>query len=378
MSSSYKVVNRSIILSDYAERIMETPTNLRDAQFHNSIKISEPETKEQEIVPIHNATKKFMINPATFKKDNIELCIQNDDKLIGFLSSVKSRRGINAVILSTATQIIILIKSQDLHPVLVMVYPIDHVRVYASTSNLVFNLPIEEFIPKSGQPLSTSNGYALYYKREMDPESNHLLTTLHYKLQDGNSVVPIVRDVNMEFINLMLQPTSIIGTTVRRMTLNSDGLTNLMNISLIMLVNTQISSGFKENTRDKTTTLTITTNEQGVQQMNMIVHYRQSATTTKPIANEKNALIWRFQSVQSNKWEIYPSSILLLQNVNSKIKTSSDFLYTGFGRYGSEFVFMKLITTKAITDINFSAPVIQLSKLLEGYVYIFEIYFCHE
>lgn len=369
----------SIMFNNYIDSVMASPTSVRDKMFHGVTLAIAPKVKEQLNLTVHNAAKKITINPEDFEKEKIELCIQNDDKLIGFLSSVKSKRGINAVVLSTANKVIVLIKSQDLHPVLVMIYPIDQNKIYAKSPNLVFHLPLDELMTKSIQSISTANGYALYYKKELDESRQYLSTTLYYRLDDNTYVtIPVHRDISIEYVNLMLQPSSISEFSVRKLEMNNDNLTNLTNMNLVMLVNTQVSVGFRETSQEKSIYLDIKQTPKKISQLEMTTKSKTSATLTTPIANETNALVWGFQNLTCKSWEFYPHSTLLLQNVNSKIRFNSDYIYTGFGRYGSEYVFIKLITSKTITVPNPGTTIVQLSTLLEDNTYIFELYFCHE
>ena len=363
--------------TDYLCSAMQSATGLRDCVFHNNIIPAPIVNKEVEQETTHTEIAKFMIKPETFEAEGIEICIQNDEKLIGFLSSVKSKKGISAVVLSTANHVIILIKTFDLHPILVMIYPIDKVNVYAKSANLFYNLPLDDLMTKTVQEMSIANGYAFYYKKTIDPETQHVSTSLHYKLSNNvNSVAWNIREVNLNFVNLMLRPASILDVGIQKLRFNKNGLDNLNNINLLMLVGAQPNNNFKEDSKDYTISFDIRNGEEGAE-FDICLKQPPKNESSYPIAFKKNAKIWKFDSLPCKHWEMYKHSVLLLQNVKSYVKTSSDHVYKAFGRFGQDYVYIKLLSSRGITNID-NASVIQLSKLLEGATYIFEMYFCHE
>lgn len=356
---------------------MSSPSALRDFYFHRTLPKPLAKKTEQTMLLIHTKQKSFIMNAESIEKENVQLCIQNEDKLIAFLSNIRTRRSITAVIFTTASNIMIVIKSHNMHPVLIMKYPLDDIRIYSRAAGLVFELPLDEIVFKtSSQNFSTTNGYALYYSKTIDKETKQTRTSLCYRLPNGHiSRIHSVQDVNIEYINKLLQPSLPLDRQIVMATRTEDKISHLNEISLMMLIEVKSITAFKEMCKEQSIVFIIAPDEKGVLQMCMRSSMNPNNDDTNPIANELDSMVWQFKS--SITYQMYERTAVLLQSANSKIKLGSDFLYFAFGRYGSEFVFLKLISSREITLSEVSVPVVVLSKILATSSHIFEMYFCH-
>lgn len=364
--------------SDYynASAVMSSATALRDYIFHRTLPKPTTKRMEQTTLLIHTKQKSYIMDEESIEKENVQLCIQNEEKLIAFLMNVRSRHTITAVIFTSASNIMIIIKSHNMHPVLIMKYPLDDIRIYSRAAGLVFELPLEELIVKSTQNFSTADGYALYYSKTVDKETKQTHISLCYKLPSGEiSKINSVPDVNVEYINRLLQPSLLLDKQIVMATRPEDKISHLNEISLMMLINIQSITTFKDMGKEQSVTFAVAPDDKGVLQMNMLSGATVNNSLTIPIANESNSMVWQFKS--SINYQMYERTAVLLQSTNSKIKLGSDFLYFAFGRYGSEYVFLKLISSRAITQDEVSVPVVILSKILATSSHIFEMYFCH-
>ena len=121
--------------------IMDSPTNLKDYAFKRELPKMNGKKVEQVSISIHSRPQQTVIDAEAIERENIQICIQNDEKLISFLANVRSRRSITCIMFTSASNIMILIKSHNLHPVLIMKYPLDGIRVYSRTAGLVYDVP---------------------------------------------------------------------------------------------------------------------------------------------------------------------------------------------------------------------------------------------
>lgn len=367
----------SILFSDYMQMdtIMSTAYALRDRIFHNTIATPVMNHVEAPTLTLQSRGKRYLVTPELIESENIQLCIQNDDKLIAFLSSIKGRRANVALVFTTSSVVTVLVKSNDLHPILVMRYPIDGVKVYSRTPDQVFSLPLDDIIARSSQS-SYANGYALYYKKSIDEETKQTVVTLHYKLPNKNSLnSPPIPDINMEYVNMLLQPSSLIGSKIRKASRVEGNVGYLNDISLIMLAAVDRPDTFKDMGRGSEIDFDIM-NDDGDLSMIMKSRTATGFEDQQTITTCKRAIVWQFKGEKT--YHMDKKTVLLLQAANQKIKLGTDFLYFAFGRYGNDYVFLKLISSRAIAKADLATPVIVLSKILHGVVHIFEMYFCHE
>jgi len=357
--------------------IMDSPTNLKDYIWKRELPKMTGRRTEQASISIHSRHQETVMDAAAIERENVQICIQNDEKLISFLSNVRGRRSITCIVFTSASNIMILIKSHNLHPVLIMKYPLDDVRVYSRAAGLVYDLPLDDLVSRALQGISVSDGYALYFKKMIDVETKQTRIMLCFKLPKGeDSSIPSSQDVNINYINRLLQPPLQLDKQIVMTTRGEDKISQLNDITLMMLINIQSVTTFKEMCKDQSITFKVEPDENGLLTMKYSSETNGSANN-KILANEANSntLIWQFKS--SAVYEMYERTAILLQSSNSKIKSGSDFLYFAFGRYGSEYVFLKLISTRAITQEEVSLPVVVLSRILATTNHLFEMYFCH-
>lgn len=369
--------NPSIIHSDYmsADSIMMSAATLRDKIFHNKVVKSNNKRVESQPVTITNRTKKFLLSEEDFEAENIQICIQNDDKLINYLSTVKKKYSVDAVVYTTQSVITILIRAYVSHPVLIIRCPIDGEKVYSRQPGLVYMLPINDIMSKSTASFSTANGYALYFKKTVDNESKQVITSIHYKVASGSAYVPMVQETNIRFVNILLHPSSTQETKISMRRNDEDNIAKLDDMIVLMLVDVRTLNSFKDIDKEQNINFSIALNDSGVLTMTMISRFVEGSTVERPIVDETTAKIWQFKS--PTEYIMYPRTSLLVQSVNGSIKLGTHFLYFAFCKYGSEYAFMKIVSAKAITVAS-SSPGILLSKLLEGTSYVMEMYFCHQ
>lgn len=358
-----------------SKNIMGSPTNLKDYIWKRELPKVTSRKSEKVILSIHGRQQQEVITKETIEKENVQICIQNDEKLISFLSNIRSRKSITCVVFTSASNIMILIKSYNLHPVLIMKYPIDDTRVYSRSAGLVYELPLDDLVAKALQGVTLSDGYALYYRKMIDAETKQTRIMLCFKTPRGEDTnLASVQDVNIEYINRLLQPPLQLDKQIVMTTRGDDKISQLNDISLMMLIDVHSISVFKEMCRDQSIVFKVEPDDNGILSMRYASEIDED-TKRRPLANERDTMIWQFKS--SITYHMYDRTAILLQSSNSKIKTGSDFLYFAFGRYGSEYVFLKLITTRAITQEEVSAPVVVLSSILATTNHMFEMYFCH-
>lgn len=374
-------VGQSIIFPDYknADAVMVSPSALKKRLFDREI-VKSTAIRNLEIqASIQKERRKTYLKNKTdekddFKDENIQICIQNNDKLMGFLSSIKSKKSVSSVVLTTQSDVVILIKSQTIQPVLVMRFPINIPSVYSASPNQILDLPIDDLITKPAMGFSTREGYALYYTKSSDGQYQ-----LFYQLGDGTISIPQIKPYTLAYVNRLLQPMNISGPICQK-SLDEDNLTKLNNISLLMLINIPTIQKFKDIEKDQKIKFVVEDVE-GIPTFVMKSEYQSLTSINRPIANRNDSIIWQFNSsTKSLVFEMYNRTTLLLQAANSKIKIGSDNLYFAFGRYGSEFVFMKIITASPVnisTSIDKTSGIINLYNSLRNIQHLFEMYFCH-
>ena len=353
------------------DTIMMGAGPVRDAQLHRSITQISVKKVEKPTILSKPPTKQYVVSKERIEAENIQLMVQNNDKLIAFLSCVKSKKGIDSVMFVTDNCICVIIKSQDLPPILVMKFPLSDITVYARSNKLVFDLPLDDLF---AHPSSCPSGkaYALYYKTVDD------LTSLHYELEDGSGSgsVPTIGERNIEYINLILQPS--IDDDLQKTVINNKNVELMNSISLLMLSKVSTASVFKEcnySRAEESIEFQILPNAKGVSTMIMVINKLSHANEKHPLVDEANALVWKFKANQTFKMN--KRTLLLLMSVHNKIKVGTDSLYFAFGRFGSVYVFLKLITLKPIIATEMSTQMISLSKILEGIPYIYEMFYCY-
>lgn len=361
-----------IFYNDYlsAPAIMTSPNSLRNRLFHRDISQLPVKKVEKTTIITKPKTKQYTISKERIDSENIQLMIQNNEKLITFLSCVKSKKGIDSVMFVTDGCICVIIKSQNIHPVLVMKFPLNDIIVYARSNNLVFDLPLDDLFSRTSLTLPSSKGYALYYKT-VDG-----VTSLHYELEDGSSSIPTVGERNTDYVNLILQPS--IGNQLERLTLSNKNIEYMNSISLIMLSKVPTTTIFKDcnyTKSEESIEFQIQPNESGISTMQMIIHNTSHSTVRRPIVEETSAMIWKFKP--SQVFKMNKRTLLLLMSVNNRIKVGTDSLYFAFGCFGSIYVFLKLITLKPITICDPTVPFINMGKLLEGTPHIYEMFYCY-
>lgn len=369
------IMNKYIMYSDYirADTVMMSPSTIRDRLFHRDLAPTEIKKKDRLPTVLRPLTKQYLISKEKIESSNIQLMIQNNEKLISFLSSIKIRVGIESVIFVHEDCICVIIKPQSSHPVLVMKFPIDDLSVYARSKNLIYELPLADLFTKTTSSVSSSNssinGYALYY------ENTNNQLTLHYEIDEGLRVESTVSERNMDYINLILQPST--DELLTKASLVSQNLNCLDSISLMMLVKITYMQNYKDlnfNKSENTIEFQILPS-MNKEIMKMIITSPTGSKVTKTLVEEENSLIWNFQSHKSFK--MTQRGVLLLQSVNNKIKSSVDHLYFAFGRYGQAFIFMKLITSNPIVIQDSIITQIQLNSLVDGMNHIYEMYYCY-
>lgn len=349
--------------------IMGGVSAVRDRQFHRTI-ASVPVRKVEKTVAITRPQmRQYIVPREKIETDNIQLMVQNNDKLITFLSCVKSHKGIESVMFVTDNCICVLVKSQNLHPVLVMKFPLSEMTVYARSNNLVYDLPLDDLFAHVSFSASSGRGYALYYK------TTDGVTSLHYELENESACVPEVGERNTEYVNLILQPT--VGNDLQKLAINTRNIDYMNSIQLLMLSKVASTAVFKDcnySKSEESIEFQIQLNSTGLSTMQMIIHNVSHSSNRRPIVEESNAMIWKFKPNQVFK--MTKRTLLLLMSVNNRIKVGTDSLYFAFGCFGSVYVFIKLITLKPILISDSSAPVINMGKLLEGTPHIFEMFYC--
>lgn len=371
----------SIMYEDYTniDSLMATPQALRDRKFHDVVMPPPIPKVEAPTLTLETRGKRYLVSPADIEAKNIQLCIQNDDKLITFLSSIKGRRANVGVIFSIANVVTVLVKSNEMHPVLVMRYPIDGAKIYARAADLVFSLPLDDIIQRISQG-NSANGYALYYQKSID-ESKQTIITLHYLInknngKNGETNSPPIHDVTMDYVNTLLQPSPLLDTHIREDTRAEDNINNLNNISIIMLTAVDGPEEFKEMGKGSEIDFYITRDESGISTMISCSRAASGFEDKNTVTSDDKAIVWKFRNEAI--YHMDKKTVLLLQAANQKIKLGTDYLYFVFGRYGSDYVFLKLISSRAITRRELTGPVLKLSEILNGTIHIFEMYFCGE
>lgn len=355
---------------NHVDTVMMGVVPVRDAQLHRSLTQTSVKKVEKQIIIAKPQSKQYIVSKERIESENIQLMVQNNDKLIAFLSCVKSKKGIDSVMFVTDNCICVIIKSQNLHPILVMKFPLSDITVYARSNNLVFDLPLDDLFQRSSVTFPSSKGYALYYKIVDD------VISLHYEFDDGSTSVPSIGERNIDYINLILQPS--VGDDLQKTIINNKNIELMNSISLLMLSKVSTATVFKEcnyTKSEESIEFQIQPNSNGMSTMHMIIVNTSHAKQKRPIVDESTALVWKFKANQSFKMN--KRTLLLLMSVHNKIKVGTDSLYFAFGRFGSIYVFLKLITLKPIILTDISAPIINLSKILEGIPYIYEMFYCY-
>ena len=366
----------TIIHSDYmaADTIMMSPDALRDRIFHNRVNRQVNRRTEAPAILVTNKTRRFLLDEEEITSDNVQICIQNDDKLITYLSAVKKKQEVDAVIFTAQAYVTILLKAHARHPVLVMRFPIDGLKVYSRSPGLFYMLPLTDIITKSTANFARDNMYALYYKKTYKEDTKQVISSIHYKASTGIASVPNVQETNSMFVDRMLHASSINGTSVSMRRNDEDNISKLDDMTVQMLIDIPTINGFKDIDKEQNIDFVIEPNEDGVLTMTMISKFSGGNIVEKPLVDENTALIWQFRS--NATYSMYPRSTLLLQSVNNGIKLGSHFLYFAFCRYGDEYTFLKIVSSKAIKVPQATSGVL-LGKLLEGASYVYEMYFCH-
>lgn len=367
--------NKYISYSDYIkpDTVMMSPATIKDRLFHRDLPPVEIKKKEKIPTVVKPQSKQFLINKEMIEQKNIQLMIQNNEKLIAFLSSIKIRGGIESIIFVADSTVCIIIRPQISHPVLVMKFPIDGNYVYARSNNLIYDLPLNDLFTKATTSISSTNtsinSYALYFE-----DSNNNIT-LHYEIEDGLRVESSISEKNIDYLNLILQPSN--DELLSKATLANQNLTYLNSISLMMLVKITFMQKYKDLNFNKSENdvefqiLPLV----GSELLQMVITNPSGSKITKNIVESDEAMIWNFQS--HKHFKMCKHGVLLLQSVNNKIKSTVDHLYFAFGRYGPSFIFIKLITSKPIVLEESLITQLQLNNLLEGINHIFEMYYCY-
>ena len=346
---------------------------LRDSLLHREIPQVQIRKIEKPIIISKPPAIDYIVSKERIETDNIQLMIQNNDKLINFLSCVKSKNGIESVVFITDNCICFVIKSQNTHPVLIMKFPLNGITSYARSTNLVYDLPLDELFARNLLTLPNGKGYAFYY-RTIDG-----VTSLHYEMESKrDSDVNNVGERTIEYVNLLLRPS--LGTEIQKITMNSKNIDLMNSISLIMLSKVPSTSIFKSCNYirgEESIELLVVPNPSGASTLRMTVFIDVNSTTNIPLVEEaaSTTMIWKLKPNQS--FRMNKRTLLLLMSVNNKIKVGTDSLYFALGRFGSAYVFLKLITMKPIQIPDPSAPIISMSKILEGIPHIYEMHFAY-
>ena len=235
-------------------------------------------------------------------------------------------------------------------------------------------LPINDIITKSTNSFSTANGYALYYKESLDEDSRQVVTSIHYKVSTGTASVPSINKSNMRFVNILLSPSSIQDVSIKMRRNDEDNVSKLNDMSILMLVDVPTINSFKDLDKDQNIEFNVASSEEGIMTMTMISKFVNGNIVERPIVDEGTALIWQFKTPAS--YVMYDRTPLLLQSVNSGIKLGTHSLYFAFCRYGDEYAFLKIVSSKP-ASAGASAPGILLTKILDNTCYVMEMYFCY-
>lgn len=374
--------NNSIMNLDYynADLVMASVTALKDRIFNNEvIRPKKLIKKIEQPIQYHQPKEKItLLNRDFIEKENIQVCIQNINKLIIYLTSIKSKKTVNSVIFTTSTDVIIMTKSQTAQPILVMKFPIDSMNVYSRAPNIILELPLEKFITKQSSSLHYESGFAFYIKKVVD-DTGSTLYSLHYDTKGGNIRIPGITEYNKMFIETILRPSSVSDGELRMRTINENNLDKMERISLMLITQISSISDFKGITKELNVQFEVE-HQDGPDDVLVSKSEANNGNQfiDKIIAKRSNSKIWEFRV--GEKYRMYNKTTLVLQSATTKIKSSNkDFMYYGFGRYGEEFVFLKILSSGPINLKPDSITGLQyLSETFKDIKHLFEMYFCYK
>ena len=370
---------QTIIHSDYmnADTVMMSAATLRDRIFHSRvIRQTNRRTEQTSRVVSHNA-RHLMLDDDDFEKEHVQICIQNDDKLITYLNAVKKKPEAISVIFTDQTYVTILVKAPASHPILVMRFPIDNHKVYSRTPGLFYLLPLAKVITRTTAEFAKDNTYALYYKKSMNESSGKVQTSIYYKSGAKVAYEPDVEDTNAVLVNKLLYASTISyrDPSVSKRSSDEDNIMRLNQMVVQMLVDIPTINSFKEIIdKELTIDFVVAATADGTLDMTMISKFAGGSVVERPLVDESNALLWQFRTPAT--YTMYDRTPLLLQSVNNGIKLGTHYLYFAFCRYGDEYTFLKIVSSKAIVMNNANSSIL-LGKLFEGASYVYEMYFCH-
>ena len=374
--------HNSILNVDYfsADLVMASITALKDRMFHNEVaKPSKFIKKIEQPLPTHQQKEKIILmSREDLDRENVQVCIQNINKLIIYLTSIKAKKTVNSAIFTTSTEVIVMTKSQTSQPILVMKFPIDDVKVFARSPNLIIQLPLESFITKQSQSLNYENGFAFYVKKTID-ESGATLYSLHYDTKTGSVRIPGLASQDSRFIETMLRPSSPPDGELRMRTINEHNLNKLERISLMLMIQISSIAEFKGISKDLHVSFEVEADDTG----DVVLVSKSEANNgnqyvEKIIARKSaNPLVWEFRV--GDKFRMYNKTTLVLQSATTKIRANNkDFMYYGFGRYGEEFVFLKILASGLVNlKTDSGTGLIYLNESLKSIFHLFEMYFCY-
>lgn len=301
---------------------------------------------------------------------SIELVIQNDDKFNAFIAAVKSPMKTSGVLFVQDSFVIGIIRPNEAHPVLIMRLPINGKSVFVKRANLCFDLPLEAISIKPHAGPSQVKGRALYYKKEGSSYS------LHYISRDGKNNVhqSVVETRTFDYLNHLLQTTSLMSFEIQEKDVIDKNLGNLNNIEVLLMVKSAAIASFKEGIYRK---------DERLVEFNITPDtftmwiYRTSAKSEDNqigTAKDRDATIWLPNAIGDYKML---DRTMLLKSNNSSLISSSNCLYYIMGTFGTIYVFIKLICLKPIEPSEEIASY-NLLKMIGNNYHIFEMYYCEK
>ena len=362
-------------------------TTLRESIFSNRIMpSSNPETITSLVQ--HARTKKSTVSLMNFKADkSIILAIQNDVKFITMIMNCRKQSSPIAYIFIESNQYIsCIIKNASGYPIIFIRIPIDNVYAYAQPSCNVYEFPIQKLLEKDCVKYTRNSTYTMIFKydgqnisftyelfdRSMIPSRINIANISTNNLSVVNQILNTENEISAHAMSSgslkIINPHRQIQITSSLNTANENIMLSFINMNILILyINQDISSIIKFEHKNQAKPNNYFLIENGT--MNYISE-TTNIKNVKYICSKTDSIIWT--DIGNCKFDLLQFSPLFKSNY-SKTITSNDKTYYIFANYRNDYMFIKLITSFDVLQVQKSNS---FSNLFPKEYQILECYVC--
>ena len=362
-------------------------TALREAIFYDR-KLTSFNPNTVTSMVHHVRGKKPLVSLANIKSDkSVIIAIQNDIKFINMIMNCRKQSAPIAHIFVESNQYIsCIIKNANGYPIIMIRIPIDNVYAYAQNTHNIYEFPIQRLMDKECIKFTRNSSYTIVFR--YDGQSVNFSYELYNSGSEPSRIdISNIATNNQSVINNLLNPDNEIS-----MYAISTGALKIVNPHKQIQISQNISPNTQNNLLAFINMNVLILRE--VNDLNNVLKF-ELKTQAKPnnyftiesdvmnfvsetsniknvkfICSKEDAIIW--VSLGDSKYELLSFSPLFKVNYSKSI-TANDKLYYIFTSYLNNYMFIKLITSFDVAQVQKTNT---MSKLFPKEYQILECYVC--